>query len=69
MYYELDFVPGYVYREGAARNSAWGGLGLILTDRERRGEYAASPRQTLYHEPFGALQRLRAELVAQGVLR
>ena len=56
VYYELDFVPGYVYRKGIARNTAWGGLGLILTDRERCGQYADSPRQDLYHEPFTALQ-------------
>jgi hypothetical protein len=62
VYYELDFVPGYVYRRGAARNTAWGGLGLILTDRERCGEYAMSPRQDLYHEPFEALQELRARV-------
>jgi hypothetical protein len=62
VYYELDFVPGYVYRTGAARNSAWGGLGLILTDTSRGSAYGSSPRQSLYHEPFAALQRLRASL-------
>jgi hypothetical protein len=65
VYYELDFVPGYVYRKGVARGAAWGGIGLILTDRERCGEYASSPRQDLYHEPFAAIQRLRARLAAQ----
>jgi hypothetical protein len=60
VYYELDFVPGYVYRKGVARNMAWGGLGLVLTDRERCGAYTDSPRQDLYHEPFQALQDLRA---------
>jgi hypothetical protein len=64
VYFEPDFVPGYVYRRGAAANSAWGGLGLILTDRERYGDYALSPRQDLYHEPFTSLQRLRETLVA-----
>lgn len=57
VYYELDFVPGYVYRKGAARDMAWGGLGLILTDHEHAG--GRSPRQDLYHEPFGAIQALR----------
>lgn len=65
VYYELDFVPGYIYRTGAARHTAWGGLGLILTDTHRDVESGQSPRQMLYQEPFGALQRLRAELVAQ----
>jgi hypothetical protein len=59
VYYELDFVPGYVYRTGAATNSAWGGLALILTDESRGEAYASSPRQSRYHEPFAALQQLR----------
>jgi hypothetical protein len=60
VYYELDFVPGYVFREGAARSSAWGGLALVLTGPRRSADYADSPRQTLYHEPFEALHRMRA---------
>jgi hypothetical protein len=60
VYFELDFVAGYVYRKGVARNMAWGGLALVLTDRERCGAYTNSPRQDLYYEPFQALQDLRA---------
>jgi Methyltransferase domain len=60
VYYELDFVPGYVFRRGAARDMAWGGLGLILTDREHAPADGRSPRQDLYHEPFDAIQALRA---------
>jgi hypothetical protein len=59
VYYELDFVPGYVYAQGAARNMAWGGLCLVLTDERRSSDYAESPRQGLYVEPFGALQAAR----------
>jgi cephalosporin hydroxylase len=62
VYYELDFVSGYVYRRGVAQDMAWGGLGLILLDSERCGAYAASPRQDLYHEPFRAMHRLRAQV-------
>jgi hypothetical protein len=65
VYYEPDFVPGYVYAKGIARHTAWGGLGLILTDLQRSGEYVRSPRQDLYCEPFGALQSLRAALIVQ----
>jgi hypothetical protein len=61
VYFELDFVPGYVYRIGAAANTAWGGLALVVTGAERSPAYAESARQPLYHEPFEALQRLRAE--------
>jgi cephalosporin hydroxylase len=65
VYYELDFVPGYVYRRGVARDTAWGGLGLILLDTERSGPYATSPRQDLYYEPFRAMHRMRAQARAR----
>jgi hypothetical protein len=65
IYIELDFVPGYVYGKGIARNMAWGGLGLVLTGPERAGDYVASPRQDLYYEPFHALHCLRATQLAQ----
>ncbi len=60
VYFELDFVPGYVYREGVCRGAAWGGIGLILTDDQRSPRYAASARQRRYVEPFSAVERLRA---------
>jgi hypothetical protein len=63
VYYELDFVPGYVYREGSARNAVWGGLALILCDTARSAAYSPSPRQWRYHEPYGAIHRMRDELV------
>jgi hypothetical protein len=59
VYWEPDFVAGYVYREGAARGTAWGGLGLVLTDAARSPDYLESARQTLYEEPYEAVQRLR----------
>jgi hypothetical protein len=65
VYFELDFVPGYVYRVGAAANTAWGGLALVVTGDERSPGYAESARQPLYHEPFQALQRLRAERLGE----
>jgi hypothetical protein len=65
VYYEPDFVTGYVYREGAAANTAWGGLALVITGAERSPAYADSARQPLYHEPFEALQRLRAEALSR----
>jgi hypothetical protein len=65
VYFELDFVPGYVYRVGAAANTAWGGLALVVTGPERSPAYAESARQPLYHEPFEALQRMRAERLGE----
>jgi hypothetical protein len=58
VYVELDFVPGCIYRTGPVRNQAWGGLGLILTDRRRSAAYA-DPRQSLYYEPFAMTHAAR----------
>lgn len=66
VYYELDFVPGYIYREGVGRGAAWGGIGLLLTDVSRSPEYPLNPRQSRYYEPFPILQRYRAELADEG---
>ncbi len=66
VYHELDFVPGYIYAEGAARDSVWGGLALVLTDVRRSRAYTESTRQSLYHEPFHSTHRTRAELLRQG---
>jgi hypothetical protein len=64
VYYELDLVPGYLYREGCARNSAWGGLGLIVCGPVRSPAYSSSPRQWRYYEPFAAIHRMRSEILA-----
>jgi Methyltransferase domain len=64
VYYELDFVPGYIYREGSARHAVWGGIGLILCDVQRSSTYSPSPRQWRYYEPYEAIHRMRAELRA-----
>lgn len=64
VYYELDFVPGYVYRDGVCHGAAWGGIGLLLTDTSRSPDYPHG-RQTRYYEPFAALQRFRSELLAR----
>jgi hypothetical protein len=66
IYYELDLVPGYLYREGCARNSAWGGLGLILCGPVRSPAYSSSPRQWRYYEPFAAIHRMRSQILAPG---
>jgi hypothetical protein len=63
-YFEPDFVPGYVFRTGAARHTAWGGLALIICERSVSPAYAERKRQWRYYEPYGAIQRLRRELLA-----
>ncbi len=66
VYYEPDFVPGYVYRTGSARNTAWGGLALVICDARRSPAYADSPRQSRYYEPYEAIQSMRRDRQAQG---
>lgn len=63
IYYELDFVPGYMYRDGSVRHSVWGGLGLIVCDEHRSQAYYHSPRQRRYYEPYAAIHRMRAEIL------
>lgn len=65
VYYELDFVPGYMYREGSARDSIWGGICLILCDEHRSRTYSSSPRQMRYYEPYSAIHSMRAATVQQ----
>jgi hypothetical protein len=62
VYFEPDFVAGYVYRVGAARHALWGGLALIICDSRRSQAYADSVRQWRYYEPYEAIHRLRADL-------
>jgi hypothetical protein len=35
-YVDLDFVPGYMVREGPFRHELWGGLGLVITSPDGR---------------------------------
>jgi Methyltransferase domain len=63
VYYEPDFVPGYMYRQGTALNSVWGGLCLIICDTQRSPGYTSSPRQWRYYEPYEAIHRMRAAIL------
>ena len=65
VYYEPDFVPGYVYRTGSARQMAWGGLALVICDQRRSPAYADSPRQSRYHESYEAIQAMRRDRQAR----
>lgn len=65
VYYDLDFVPGYMYRNGSARNSIWGGICLILCDEHRSRAYSSSPRQMRYYEPYNAIHSMRAAMLQQ----
>ena len=35
-YVELDWVPGYMFREERLRHELWGGLGVIVVNSGRR---------------------------------
>lgn len=63
VYFEPDFVPGYIYRAGSARHAVWGGLALIVCDDRRSRAYADSIRQWRYYEPYDAIHRMRAALL------
>ena len=63
VYFEPDFVPGYIYRVGSARHAVWGGLALIVCDSRRSEAYADSIRQWRYYEPYDAIHRMRAALL------
>ena len=64
-YVELDFVPGYIYREGTASGAAWGGIGLVITGERRSPGYADRVRQWRYHEAGPILQDARARLAQE----
>jgi hypothetical protein len=64
-YVELDFVPGYMFREPSLRDELWGGLGLIVVESLRRRPAGQSPRQVRYrdaHELFAHAKHTRLEL-------
>jgi cephalosporin hydroxylase len=61
VYYELDFVPGYMYAQGVVRGTVWGGLGVIVCDTLRSAAYMDSPRQWRYYEPYRAIHGIGAE--------
>ncbi len=62
VYFEPDFVPGYIFAGGGIDGAVWGGLALIICDRRRTDAYLQSVRQRRYREPYEAIHRLRAEL-------
>jgi hypothetical protein len=41
---DLDWIPGFIFREGSARGQAWGGLGVIVADAARPGRDGAAVR-------------------------
>jgi hypothetical protein len=58
-YVELDFVPGYVFREPSLEGELWGGLGLIVVESERPRPPGMPARQRHYHEAYEVFTRAR----------
>jgi hypothetical protein len=59
-YVELDFVPGYMFREPSLRHELWGGLGLVLVDAARDVYFhEAGVRQDRYYEAFQLIREMR----------
>lgn len=56
---DLDWVPGFMFREGPFTNQTWGGLGIILIDA-KRGPAGTVVAQYAHSTP-ALLARLRAE--------
>ena len=51
---DLDFVPGYLFREGNLRHELWGGLGLVIVDSTRLA-YTAGPIVQDHYYPAASL--------------
>jgi hypothetical protein len=51
---DLDFVPGYMFREPRLRYELWGGLGVLLVDSSRLA-YTAGPVMQGRYYPAAAL--------------
>lgn len=66
VYHEPEFLPGYMFRDGACRGAIWGGLGLLITDTDRSQAYPlGSSRQSRYFELCGPLQRMKDDLLRE----
>jgi hypothetical protein len=63
-YVDLDFVPGYMFREPSLRHEMWGGLGLILVDATRTAYMRdRGVRQERYYEAFEIFREMRPVVV------
>jgi Methyltransferase domain len=62
---DLDFLPGYVFREPSLRHELWGGLGLVVVDSARAAYFAGPVRQRRYYESFALLREARDALATR----
>lgn len=62
---DLDFVPGYMFREERLRHELWGGLGLLLIDSSRLAYDAAPVIQERYYSTASLFAGIRDLVVAE----
>jgi hypothetical protein len=60
LHVDLDFVPGYMFREERLRHELWGGLGLVLVDSTRLAYQGNGVVQDRYYPAAELLARARA---------
>jgi hypothetical protein len=62
----LDFVPGYMFREPGRRHELWGGLGLVIVDVTRTAYFPAEPVvESRYYEAGHLYPRVRDLVIAR----
>jgi hypothetical protein len=64
-YVELDFIPGYMFREPALLHELWGGLGLVVTNVARKAYFSGPIRPSRYFEPFELIRASRDVLIGR----
>jgi Methyltransferase domain len=64
-YVELDWVPGYMFREERLRHELWGGLGLVVVDSSKPAYPNPQPLQQRYYDAGHLFAELRDIVVAR----
>jgi hypothetical protein len=65
-YVDLDFVPGYMFREPTLKHELWGGLGLVVVDSARSAYFSGNVRQSRYYPAFDLIRAARDQLLERG---
>jgi hypothetical protein len=60
---DLDFVPGYMFREERLRYELWGGLGLVIVDSTRLAYTAEPAMQDRYYSAASLFAEVRDRVV------
>lgn len=62
---DLDFVPGYLFKEDRLLNELWGGLGLVVVDASRLAYGRGDPMQQRVYPAAQLFARVRDQIVAE----